>query len=302
MAATVEISVTAMGFDSMMNPLSGTPTNGLEVYDAGGNLTGTWAVVSGRTFNAADTANAGRSSGISYNNNEKIGNTNGPIEQTTAFTSYNAAAEPADFVVIDSESLAISVSWTHRDIRWQRRDMTNATPAYDLSWTITGHESVSPDLGPLISGGSTVLNSVGVGTNYSFTGYVDAGGGANQVIDPPTLVRTGVEPSANLSYDSGAPTAGQLTGKYDGSDFNLTLQGTHTRDVNGLGTAWNEMMNGDGDETLGENPRTQMRVNSTQSYDYSLTYTTYDFIAVPEPSGMLLSALGLVLALRRKRS
>lgn len=190
----------------------------------------------------------------------------------------------------------MSVTWAFRDTRWQRRDMTDTSQSYDLAWTITDFTNVGADLG--VNTGMETLNSAGENVTFGFTGYVDSGGGNNQIV--PTVFPAGQsQPSASLVY-SGSEN-GQLTGKYDGSNFNLTLNTEQTRSVNG--TSFLETMNGDGDTNIGENLRAQLRAIINADYTYSLGYTTYTFVdaTVPEPSvGLLASCCAIFLVLRRR--
>ena len=299
-AASVELSVSGFGFDSMGNALTSTPTNGQNVYDDTGNLLGTWQVVTGNTFTATqDENNRNESSAINYGNTARS-NTNNPDSHTASFASFDASADLADHIVIDRESLDISVSWTYRDLRWQRRDIIidpdQTPPDYDLTWTITSFDNVDADLG--VQTGDETLTSLGVNQSFGYTGYVDDTAlGSNQVV--PGVTFSGDTPESLLEY-SGS-TTGQLTQKYDGSDFTLTLDTTQSRDTNAI-ALWDDTDDGDGDGTPGETPRGQLRAYLDADYDYTLEYTSFTFLSIPEPSSSALLILGFssLLMIRSK--
>jgi len=294
LGSTVVTDVTGFGYDINGIPLSSPPTHGQAVYDESGTLTGTWTVTTGNTFTAdQDQNNRNETSSISYNGLAKINNTNGADRHSASFASFDAADDSSDFIVIESEVLAMSVSWDFRDMRWQRRDMTNTSQTYDVTWTITSFDNLNADLGSQT--GAESITSLGVGTDFGYTGYTDANpsGGSNQIV---TASFTGDVPTSLLEYNGSA--SGQLTGKYDGSNFVLTLRASQERDTNA--TTWNESMNGDGDLRIGENPRAQLRAYIDADYNYTLTYTTYTFVEVPEQGTVVLSLMGTLYLLRRR--
>ena len=290
-AASVELDVSGFGFDSIGNALVETPTDGQVVYDNMGNALGSWQVTTGNSFTATlSENNRNESSGITYANSIRADNTNSADSHTASFSSFNAGLDTSDYIVIDNESLDISVSWRYRDIRWQRRDIEvgagQVNPSYDLSWSITSFDNIDADLGNQT--GQETLTSLGINQSFGYTGYVDVPlQGSNQIVSDVNF--TGDIPDSLLEYSGGA--VGQLTGKYDGSDFELTLATAQSRDTNAI-AAWDDSDDGDGDGIEGEAPRAQLRAFLDANYDYSLEYTTFTFINVPEPGSVSLFLFG----------